>query len=176
MKKIRLIALLGIFTALHVILSSFYIPLFDNSRIMFTFVITAITCLIVGPKYAIIYGFAYDTLGHLIHPFGAYFFGYPITAMVTCLIYSIGFYQKKLTITRIIITKTLVNLIAHIFLNSLWSYMLYSKGYLYYLGQSLIKNIILLPIEIIVLIVTFKLLLKIFNKHNFNLTKKIDLI
>ncbi len=169
MKKLNIkeMTIIAVLIAIHVVISTFYIQVFDNTRIMFTFIISALVGVIGGPLWSVIFAFCADTIAFMVHPFGAYFFGYTLTTIVTCLIYALGFYKKRLSIARIAITKTLVNVICNIMMNSFWSYLLYSNGYLYYLGQQSIKNLILLPIEIAVLVVVFKMLLPILKKKGY---------
>ena len=64
--------------------------------------------------------------------------------------YALFFYRARITWRRIILAKTLTN-IQNIFLGSLWSAMLYSKGYLYYLSTSAVKNLVYLPLQILML-------------------------
>lgn len=54
-----------------------------------------------------------------------------------------------------------VNLIIYIGLGSLWSSMLYDRGYYYFLVKCIVKNLIMLPVEIIMLVVLIRLLLPV---------------
>ena len=168
-----MIALMAILLGTHILISTFFIPVFDNTRIYFTFFINALVGVIGGPIWALIFGFASDILGFLMHPVGAYFPGYTLTSMVGASIYALFLYQRKINITRLILTKTTVNLLCNVALNSLWSYMLYSKGYIFYLMQGLTKNLILLPFEIIILVIFFRLMLPTLNKLKFTNQSKI---
>ena len=51
-------------------------------------------------------------------------------------------------------------------LSSVWTTMLYSKGYIYYVTSSLIKNITLLPFEIILLVLFMNMMLPILNRYH----------
>ena len=59
--------------------------------------------------------------------------------------------------------KLLTN-IQNVFLGSLWSAILYSKGYLYYLTSSAVKNILYLPLQILLLFLLFRALLPVLHK------------
>lgn len=176
LKDTKIIAMMAILLALHILVSTFFIPVFDNTRIHFTFFINALVGVIGGPLWALIFGFASDVLGFMIHPVGAYFPGYTLTSMVGALIYAVMLYKRKISVTNLILTKTVVNLGCNVALNSLWSYLLYSKGYLYYLIQGLTKNLILLPFEIILLVLLFRLLLPTLNKLKYTNQEKIPII
>ena len=174
--NIKTISLLGILLGLHIVLSSFYIPVFDNSRIMFTFFIKMLVAIIVGPGYSIIFGFISDIIGHLLLPSGPFFFGYVFTSISSCFIYALCLYNKKLSYSRLIISKLIVNIFCNVILNSLWSYILLSKGYIYYLVQSIIKNILLFPFDILIIVLLFKLLLPVMNKYKITNQKEIKII
>ena len=44
--------------------------------------------------------------------------------------------------------------------------MLYSKGYLYYFAKSIVKNTIMLPIEVILLVLFFRMLIPYLEGKN----------
>ena len=57
-------------------------------------------------------------------------------------------YQRKPTIPRLIVTRLLINYGSNVLLGSVWKAMLYGKGYLYYLSTGMVKNTIMIPIEV----------------------------
>ncbi len=162
--NLRTLTTVSLLLALSIVISNFFIPLGNNLHIFFTFLPKAAFCAVGGPLVGLAAGFVGDILGYLIHPNGAYFFGYTVSSMVGCFLYGVCFYQTKINLPRMIIAKTLTNLLINIGLGSLWSQMIYGKGYLFYLGRSVVKNIPLLPIEIILLFVMFAALRKIAQK------------
>ena len=58
-----------------------------------------------------------------------------------------------------------VNLLCNVGLGALWSAMLYQKGYLFYLGTSLIKNLALWPVETLLLWLMFRTLCPVLQKQ-----------
>ena len=117
-KNIRVLAFAGMVTALAIILESFPIYLLGQSLKIFSS-----------------YG-------------EPYFPGYLITAMLSGLIYGVMLYQRKPTIPRLIVTRLLINYGSNVLLGSVWKAMLYGKGYLYYLSTGMVKNTIMIPIEV----------------------------
>lgn len=63
----------------------------------------------------------------------------------------------------IVLCKLCVNLLVNVGLNCLWSAMLYSKGYLFYLGQSLAKNLLMLPVEVVILLTFLRIMLPVLS-------------
>lgn len=170
MKKLsstKNLALLAISIALNVSLKSIFLPVGDNLRIYFTFVITVLESAMFGPAVALISGFVTDIVGFILFPSGTFFIGYTISEVLGHFIYALFLYNRNITIFKIFISKLTVNLFVNVTLGSLWSAMLYSKGYMYYLTKSLIKNITLLPIEVILLGLAFNYLIPVLNKKGF---------
>ena len=110
-----------------------------------------------------VFAVAEDTLSFFLSSGGyPYFPGYALTTLLGCLTYALCFYRARITWRRIILAKTLTNL-QNVFLGSLWSAMLYSKGYLFYLGQSLAKNLLMLPVEIVILLTFLRMMLPVLS-------------
>ncbi len=166
LKSTRYLALLAIFIAIKIILASYYIPVSENLRISIRFIPVAIEALIFGPAAGMLSGAVTDILGFLLFPNGAFFPGYTLSAVIQSLIYAFFLYRRQITVLRITAAQILNNYIVNVTLGSLWSMALYSKGYLYYLTKSLIKNTILLPAEILVLVILLNLFLPYLVKKN----------
>ena len=100
--------------------------------------------------------FGYDWM--FVHPSGPYFPGYALTTMLGTMVYALFLYRTKVTIWRIFLAK-LCNNVINVFLGSLWSTILYSKGYFYYVGTRVVTNGIMLPIQTVMLTVLFAALI-----------------
>lgn len=162
--KISILSVTSLMIAINIAISAIYIPVGENLRVYFSFIPTAIASLIGGPIIALAYGFISDILGFIIHPSGPFFPGYVLTAMLGALVYALFFYRRKITVIRILLCKLTVNLLINIALNSLWSSILFGKGYYYFLTKSVVKNIAMLPLEIVILISIFKIILPLASK------------
>jgi ECF transporter S component (folate family) len=122
----------------------------DGVRIGWGFLARATCALVGGPVNALIFGLAEDTISYLLNPTGPYFPGYALTTMIGTMVYALFLYRTKVTVWRIFLAK-LCNNIINVFLGSLWSAILYSKGYLYYVGTRMVTNSIMLPIQAVML-------------------------
>lgn len=141
------------------------IPLFMGLEIKLTFFIIAFGCAVYGPVTGMILAAVVDTLCFFIANTGyAYFPGYMLTEVLVSLIYGLFFYRRKITVWRLAVAKICTNYLCHVGLNALWSALLYGKGYLFALGSSLIKNTLLLPIEVVIIAVFFALVIPPFAK------------
>lgn len=151
LKNLRMLTLAAIVTALRIVMGGLYIPLGDNLNIFFGYLVNGLGSAIYGPVVALLSGFATDVVGYFIHPTGAFFPGYVLSTMMGSFFYALFFYRARITVPRVVLAKLAVNLLVNVGLGALWSAMLYSKGYYYYLAKSLVKNIGLLPLETVLL-------------------------
>ena len=167
MKNPRVLAFSALMIAACVALS--YVPsipvaLDGGVRVTWGFLARALCGLVGGPLNALIFGAAEDTISFLINSKGAvYFPGYMLTTMLGTFLYSIFLYRTKVTIPRIFLAKLLTNVL-NVTLGALWSAILYSKGYLYYASTSLVKNVLMLPVQTVMLCALFSALLPVLRR------------
>ena len=155
--KTRKMLILALLMAINVAISSIFIEVGPNLRLYFTYIVNMIVAANFSLPLVITYAIVEDFIAFFLFPSGPFFLGYTITAVAGCVIYHI-FLHKEINLKNIIISKTLVNIFVNIGLNSLWSSMLFSKGYIYYFSKSVVKNLLMLPIEIIVFYTIYKLI------------------
>ena len=167
LRDIKYLTLMALFIAMKVVAGFISIKVSENLFVSFSFIFTAVEAAIFGPVAAIVSAFVTDIVSFLLDSKGyAFFPGYTLSAMLASFIYAIFLYRQKITIWRIAVAKFLVNYLVNVTIGSIWSMMIMSKGYIYYFTQSIIKNTILLPFEIIVLVLLFNLLIPYLEKHN----------
>ena len=134
-------------------------------EIKVTFFVIALGCAVYGPIAGILLAAVVDTLSVFLFPTGfAYFPGYLLTEIIVSIFYSLFLYRQKITVGKLFCAKVCTNYLAHVALNALWASMLMDKGYLYYLWSSLIKNSILLPIEVLLMAGFFAAVVPIFAR------------
>lgn len=163
-KSVKILALAALLIALRVVISKFFIPLpiaGSTQRIYFTFFINALGSYLYGPLMALAAGGVADLVSFVIAPTGGFFFGYTLTAMAGSLIYALFFYRARITVVRIVLCKLVVNLLVNVGMNGLWDSMLMGKGYLALMAVRIPKNLITLPLEILLLVLFFNLMLPI---------------
>ena len=166
-KDLKVMVAVSMMVAMSVVLtcvSDIQIPLGNNLRIRFDFLANAVAGMIGGPIVSLGYGLVADLVAYFIHPFGAYFPGYTLSSMLGAFVYALFFYRSRITIVRVALCKLSVNLFINVLLGSVWSAVQFSKGYWYYLGNSIIKNSIMLPIEIALLVLVLGLLVPIISR------------
>lgn len=158
-KKMRVLTFSAMIIALGLIVNLFSIPVGLNLHISLTFLVLACGSLVFGPIVGLYIGLIYDFLGYVMYPSGVFFPGYTLSTMLEFFIYGIFLYRKRITVFGVLTAKAIVNFGIHVILGSLWSSMLYGKGYYYFFAKSLTKNIIMLPVEVILLIILLRILM-----------------
>ncbi|MDP4108919.1 MAG: folate family ECF transporter S component [Bacillota bacterium] len=159
LKKPGSIVFAALMVSLSVAVGSFFIPVGINLRIYFTFIASAAGAAVYGPVVALIYGVAADLVGFLIHPTGAFFPGYTLSTMLSAFIFALFFYKSRITVIKVFFAKLTVNLLINVGLGALWSSILFGKGYYYFLAKSIVKNVLMLPFEVVILMLILNYIL-----------------
>lgn len=150
LRNVRVLAFAGLVCAMAVVLESMPIFLMGPSlKIYFSFLAVSLGCMCYGPLVGMMAGAVIDSVGFLISSFGEpYFPGFLLTSILSGLLYGLVLYRRKPTVWRIILLRLIINYGSNVLLGSVWKAMLYGKGYLYYATTGLVKNTLLLPLEV----------------------------
>ena len=124
----------------------------------------------LGPKWTILLNVLGDLIGATVFPTGAFFIGYTISTAISGLIYGLLLYKKednsytdRQFLIRLIISVIVVSCISNIGLNTLWLSITTGKAFIVLLGARIIKEIIMIPIQIVVILFVEKMLREPFN-------------
>ena len=150
------VVLAALFVSMRLALVSVRVPIAENLAVSFGFLVTSISGMICGPVLAVCAAFVTDILGFMLNGNGQFFIGYTINEMLGALIYALFLYRTRVSVVRLGASKLLINGCINICLGSLWSSIMYSKGFYYYLMKGLFKNVALLPIEIVLMVLLFQ--------------------
>lgn len=165
LKKLRTITGVALLLAISVILNFFSIQITPTLKLGFGYIVTALTGMLYGPVTAGIAAGLGDIIKFIIKPSGSFFFGFTINAILGGVLYGLFFYKNQMTILRAILAKTCANVFLNILLNTYWLSILMGKGYYALLLPRITKNLLLLPIEIIVLFILGHQISTILKKH-----------
>lgn len=150
------IAGVGMVLAVSIVLSFFNIYVTETLRIGPAYLATAMLGMLYGPVTGGIAAGLGDILKYLIKPSGPFFPGYTLTAALGGVVYGSFLYKNKVTILRCVISKTFINIFLNLGLNTLWSSILYGKGFFAILIPRVYANVALLPLQIILLYALLK--------------------
>lgn len=156
MSKIKQTILAGLLLATTIVLSRFLSIKTPIVVISFSFIPIMLSGMLLGPWWAMIICGLSDLIGALLFPFGAYFVGYTITSTLAGLTYGLFLQRKnnktnKKLILNLIISSLIVLILCNGVLNSVWIYITAKKAIMAILPTRLLKQIIMLPIHVIVL-------------------------
>lgn len=154
-KDMRMIVLAALIIALRIVLNAVSIPISDSLSIKFTYIVNAFGSMIYGPAVGFVAGGLEDIVSFLLSPQGAFFPGFTITSALGSFFYGIFLYRSQVTIFRLFLAKLSVNALLNVCLDSFWKSILYGKGYIYYFAKGIVKNSIMLPIEVVILTIFF---------------------
>ena len=176
MRRLQVICLAAVFAGLVIAVEALYVPVGENLRLMFSFLPLSLCGSICGPVVSMLVGVVSDVLGAVLFPSGPFFPGYTLTAIVSTLLYGLFLYRQRITVLRLFCCRLCVNLFANVLLNSVWSAMLVGNAYVYYLGKSIVKNALLLPLETLLMALMFRALYPLLRRYGVAVRQKNRLI
>lgn len=145
--------------ALHTVLAYFVsFQVTPSLRISVSFLANVVIGAMFGPVMGFVCGGVGDLVQFVIKPTGAFFPGWTLSAALAGLIYGAFLYGKfprkdKLFdvkfLIRVAVVLLLDTLLVNVLLGTYWINVMYGKGFLFYLSSRFIKNMIQLPINII---------------------------
>ncbi len=151
--------------AVRVALKSAKIPVADGISVYITFIPNALLGFLCGPVVAFMSGIISDLLGCLLFPVGGYFFPFTLSEALGSFLYSVFLYRSRISMVRLFSCKLTVNLIINIIITPyLRSLMGGGKTMIAYMMTSVPKNLVLLPVETIILIAFFAAMLPVIKK------------
>lgn len=172
MTKNKKIVITALLLAMLIVLSRFLSLKTPIMKISFAFIPTMLCATWLGAKWTVLLNVLGDIIGAILFPTGPFFIGYTISTAVAGLIYGLLLYkQESNTFTdkqftlRLIIATILVTCISNIGLNTLWISITSGKAFIVLLGTRIIKELIMIPIHIVIILFIEKMLRKPFDTY-----------
>ena len=162
-KNTQTIVVMGLMTALEIILSRFLSINAWNIKIGFNFIPIALTAILYGTVPAGIVAAAGDFLGAILFPIGAYFPGFTLTAFLMGSVLGL-FLHRQQTIPRVTAAVLINQMILGLFLNTLWISVLYGSPYRTLLAVRLVQALILTGVQIAGILIIRQVLSANFRK------------
>lgn len=152
--RLHTVVMCGLLAALAVILGyAATIELGPYIKVGFSGIPNRVVDFLFGPVVGGIFGGMLDILKFIIKPSGTFFPGFTFDAMLGGVIYGAFLYRKKITIGRVTAAGFMVKLIVNCGFNTLWISMLYGKAFMVLLPARVIKNLIMWPIDTMIIFV-----------------------
>lgn len=147
---------MAVFIAITAVLSRFFSIQLEIIKITFSFIPIALAAMIFGPVYGGLVAGIEDLIGATLFPRGPFFPGFTLSAIIVGVIYGLVLYKKPKTTGRFIIACTLIAILVNIGLNTTWLTIIYDKGFIVLAGTRIVKALIMIPIEVIMLKLSWK--------------------
>jgi ECF transporter S component (folate family) len=181
LKNTKDIVTLAMLFSLLLISKLFHLPSgFGNLGIGISYLFLAIICMIYGPFIGFFVGCLSDIIGYFITQ-NAYAFnlGYTLQAGLACLVYGLCLYRTKITFGKVLLSRTIINLVLNVLYGSLLMVLIYYQNgkfsinefanaykiYAFYL--VLPKNLVYLLPQSILLYCVIKVLAPILEKKKY---------
>ena len=142
------LALVGVLTAMEIVLSRFLSINAWNLKIGFGYVPLVAAAILLGPLYAGIVGALSDFLGAILFPIGPYFPGFTLTQFLMGLAYGLFLYRKE-SFPRTVGAVVLCQFVLGLFLNTLWISVLYGSPYVPLLSTRVVQSAVLTAVELL---------------------------
>ena len=174
-KSTRMLVLTALLVAVRVALKSLSIPVGESLYITVGFFVNAVGSMVYGPVLGFLSGIVCDLLGCLLFPSGPYFFPFTFIEGLGSLFYALFFYRARLSPVRIFSAKLTVNAILNIVLTPLALSWMYGKSIMVYLIPRIAKNLLLFPLEAVLLMMFMGIMIPILRRLNLPVGEQPDL-
>lgn len=180
LKNTRTLVFAALILALRIAMKPLKIPIAADVSITFGFIVNALGAMVYGPVVALLSGAVSDTLGYLVAPSGVYYFPFIILEMAGSFIFAIFLYSTDITPVRLILAKFCVNMFVNVLLNEpimvlYYRDVLHLTTYQPFVLVRIVKNIVMLPVEAIILMVVFRAVIPALTSAGYRLPGKMEL-
>ena len=165
-RNLRKLTFAALMLALCIVLSYIpSVPLIGGAKVTWGFLGRSVCAMVCGPLMGLAFGFAEDILSFFLTGGGGYPFfpGYTLTTMLGMFFYALFFYRAKLNIRRVFLAKLVTN-IQNVVLGALWTSILMGKAWYVTASGSALKNLIMLPIQTVLLVLLFSAMLPMLRR------------
>lgn len=161
LKSLRTLTTLSFLIALNIVMSqTLSIKIGSEFSIGFGFLAIATAAYFYGPVTGGVTAAICDLIKAIFFPFGTFFPGWTLSAFIGGFIYGIFLYRKQVKLYHCILAKLFIAIIVNILLNALWINLTFGTPFIVLIPTRIVKNLILIPIEIGILYGFIKLVLE----------------
>ena len=160
-KNIRSLTGAALVSAMGPILAMMTIVVNQYLQIGFSSLVHAVNGVLFGPILAGLAGGVSDIIKFVIKPTGPFFPGFTLNEILTGVIYGLFFHKREVKLRDIIIARLLVTVGINLVLTPIWFSIMYGKAFQFMVPARIIKNVVMLPIDVFLLHTVLKFVKKI---------------
>lgn len=149
--KLKTLVNVSLLVAMEVVLARFLSINTPIVRIGFGFVPIAICAMMYGPALAGVAGAMGDIIGATLFPTGAYFPGFTLSAALTGVVFGLFLYRRKGNMPQLTAAVAVNSLGISLLLSTLWLSILFGTSYWQLLPTRIVQNLIMIPVQFVVL-------------------------
>lgn len=149
--KLRVLIQVALLIALEIVLSRFLSITTPIVKIGFGFVPIAICGMMFGPVWAGVAGTVADLIGATLFPIGTFFPGFTLSAALTGIVFGLFQHKRKRGWLQLMGAVAINCLGISLILNTYWLTILMGTPFLLLLPMRIVQNLIMVPVQFIVL-------------------------
>ncbi len=155
-KKPQTLAICAMLIAVNAVLGQFTLPISESVRIGFGFVTVPFASMLYGPLAGCVMGMLQDLVSFVIKPTGGLIIALTLNAGMMGIVYAAFFYKRKISFAKVVLAQLVVVCVINIVLNSIALAPIVGSGLVGILPGRLIKNVIMLPVQIMIMYLMLK--------------------
>ena len=171
MKDTRMLVFAALIVALRVALKAVKIPIAASIDINTAFIANAFGAMVYGPVVALLGAAVSDTLGALLVPSGPYFFPFIFTEMAGSLIFALFLYRAEVSVSRLLLSRFCICFFVNIVMTEPimvpYYEIFYTSQYAPFQVMRIAKNLMLFPVEAVILALIFRSLIPPFRQMGY---------
>ncbi len=158
LRNLRTITLCGLCAAMAFVLESFSVNLGSYIKIGFSGLPNELVDFLFGPVTGGLFAGVMDILKLIIKPDGGWIPGLTLNACLAGVIYGCFFYRRPIRLWRVLAAKFITAMFLNVLLGTYWLSQALGRGFLAMAPARLTKNLIMWPINSLVLYFLLKAL------------------
>ena len=160
-KKLQTVVFCGLMGALSIILGLFASIHFGPFSITYAWIPNRIIDFMFGPVVGALYGGVMDVIKFMLKPNGSFNLAYTAMAVLAGLIFGVVLYNKQISFMRIVFAQTLVKIVINVGMGTYLMAFERGQAFMALMPVRLIKNLIMIPLDSILLFIVLSALTKI---------------
>jgi len=149
--NIKTLTYVAMLIAIEIVLSRFCSISTPIVKIGFGFVPIAVCAILYGPVWAGVAGGLADFIGAILFPIGAYFPGFTVSMVLTGIVFGLFLHKRKSNWSGLAGAVTVNCVGISLCLSTYWLTIITGTPFLALLPTRVIQNVIMIPVQFIVL-------------------------
>ena|GEM_PF-3556041 len=134
-------------------------------------IVIAASAMMFGPVFTGTVAVIGDLMGTLLFYGGSFFFGYTFSWFLQGIVFGLFFYKLKVSLPRITLCMLFNTCVINLLLTTKWESMMGFGTFQALFAKRLVFNIIMYPVNIIILFIALRAILALCKKAGYNIAR-----